>query len=108
VARVDRLRLEQALGNLVDNALRHGEGETTISASARDSTAELHVLDDGPGFPAGFAEKAFEPFSRAAPTGEGSGLGLAIVETIVRAHDGEVTVSSRPGGGTDVSIRLRL
>ncbi|HEU5066402.1 MAG TPA: ATP-binding protein [Gaiellaceae bacterium] len=108
VARVDRLRLEQALGNLVDNALRHGEGAITISAAARDSSAELHVLDEGPGFPAGFAEHAFEPFSRAAPTGDGSGLGLAIVETIVRAHDGEVTVSSRPGGGADVSIRLRL
>jgi heavy metal sensor kinase len=108
VARVDRLRLEQALGNLVDNALRHGEGEITISAAALDSTAELHVLDEGPGFPDGFGEKAFEPFSRGAPTGDGSGLGLAIVETIVRAHDGEVTVRSRPDGGTDVSIRLRL
>ena len=108
VARVDRLRIEQALGNLVDNALRHGEGPVTLSAAARDSTAELHVLDEGPGFPDGFAEQAFEPFSRAAPTGDGSGLGLAIVETIVRAHDGEVTVSSRPGGGSDVSIRLRL
>jgi heavy metal sensor kinase len=107
VARVDRLRLEQALGNLVDNALRHGQGEITITAALRDSTAELHVLDEGPGFPDGFARKAFEPFSRAAPTGDGSGLGLAIVATIVRAHDGEVTVSTRPGGGTDVSIRLR-
>jgi signal transduction histidine kinase len=108
VARVDRLRLEQALGNLVDNALRHGRGEITITAAVRDSTAELHVLDEGPGFPDGFATAAFEPFSRAAPTSEGSGLGLAIVETIVCAHDGEVTVSTRPGGGTDVSIRLRL
>jgi two-component system OmpR family sensor kinase len=108
VARVDRLRLEQALGNLVDNALRHGQGEITISTAALDSTAELHVLDEGPGFPDGFGEKAFEPFSRGAPTGDGSGLGLAIVETIVRAHDGEVTVRSTPDGGTDVSIRLRL
>jgi two-component system OmpR family sensor kinase len=108
VARVDRLRLEQALGNLVDNALRHGEGAVTISAAAHGSTAELHVLDQGPGFPAGFVEKAFEPFSRAVPTGDGSGLGLAIVATIVRAHGGEVTVRSRPGEGTDVSIRLQL
>jgi two-component system OmpR family sensor kinase len=108
VARVDRVRLEQALGNLVDNALRHGQGGVTITASARDSIAELHVLDEGAGFPDGFADKAFEPFSRATSSGDGSGLGLAIVATIVRAHDGEVAVTSRPGGGADVSIRLRL
>jgi two-component system OmpR family sensor kinase len=108
VARVDRLQLEQALGNLVDNALRHGEGAITITAATRDSTAELHVLDEGPGFPDGFGDKAFEPFSRATPSGDGSGLGLAIVATIVRAHDGRVTAAARPGGGADVSIRLPL
>jgi signal transduction histidine kinase len=107
VANVDRLRLEQALGNLVDNALRHGEGAVTISAAAQGSTVQLHVLDEGPGFPDGFAEKAFEPFSRAAPVADGSGLGLAIVATIVRAHGGEVAVNPRPRGA-DVSIRLRL
>jgi two-component system OmpR family sensor kinase len=108
VARVDRLRLEQALGNLVDNALRHGEGAITITAEARGPIAELHVLDEGTGFPDGFGDKAFEPFSRATPSGDGSGLGLAIVATIVRAHDGEVAAGPRPGGGADVSIRLRL
>ena len=108
VARVDRLRLEQALGNLVDNALRHGEGAITITAAANDSTAELHVLDKGAGFPEGFREKALEPFSRAAPSGDGSGLGLAIVATIVRAHDGQVAAAARPGGGADVWIRLPL
>jgi heavy metal sensor kinase len=108
VARVDRLRLEQALGNLVDNALRYGEGAITITAATRDSTAELHVLDEGPGFPDGFGDKAFEPFSRATPSGDGSGLGLAIVATIVLAHDGHVAAATRPGGGADVSIRLPL
>jgi two-component system, OmpR family, sensor kinase len=108
VARVDRLRIEQALGNLVDNALRHGEGAITITAATRDSTAELHVLDQGPGFPDGFGDKAFEPFSRAALSGDGSGLGLAIVATIVRAHDGQVAAATRPDGGADVSIRLPL
>jgi signal transduction histidine kinase len=108
VARVDRLRLEQALGNLVDNALRHGDGAITITAATTDSTTELHVLDEGPGFPDGFGDKAFEPFSRAAPSGDGSGLGLAIVATIVDAHHGQVAATSRPGGGADVSIRLPL
>jgi two-component system, OmpR family, sensor kinase len=108
VARVDRLRLEQALGNLVDNALRHGDGAITIAAATRDSKAELHVLDEGPGFPDGFGDEAFEPFSRATPVGDGSGLGLAIVATIIHAHDGHVSAAARPGGGADVSISLPL
>lgn len=109
VANVDRLRLEQALGNLVDNALRYGTGTITVSATSRDSMAELHVLDEGPGFPAGFQELAFERFSRAAEPGEeGSGLGLAIVETIAGAHGGRVELTNRPGGGGDVWISLPL
>jgi heavy metal sensor kinase len=107
VARADRLRLEQALGNLVDNALRHGRGPVTISAAAQDSIVELGVTDTGRGFPEEFLGRAFEPFSRAADRGaEGSGLGLAIVETIVRAHEGQVSVANRRDRGADVRIRL--
>jgi two-component system OmpR family sensor kinase len=108
VARVDRLRIEQALGNLVDNAFRHGRGPITLTAAARNSSVELHVLDEGPGIPLEFRDHAFEPFSRAAPSGHGSGLGLAIVETIARAHDGTVGAKVRPDGGADVWIRLPL
>jgi two-component system OmpR family sensor kinase len=109
VARVDRLRLEQALGNVVDNAFRYGRGPITLSAQVMDSTVELHILDRGSGFPAEFREHAFEPFSRAAEAGaEGSGLGLAIVETIVRAHGGRVDVADRPDGGADVCVSLPL
>jgi two-component system OmpR family sensor kinase len=108
VARVDRLRIEQALGNLVDNAFQHGRGPITITAGRQNSSVELHVLDEGPGLPGEFRDHAFEPFSRAASTGEGSGLGLAIVETIARAHDGGVGATGRPDGGADVWIRLPL
>ena len=109
VATVDRLRVEQALGNLVDNALRYGAGRIDLIATSRDSTAELHVLDEGPGFPDGFRERAFERFSRAAAPGEeGSGLGLAIVETIAVAHGGHVKLTNSPGGGADVSMSLPL
>jgi two-component system OmpR family sensor kinase len=108
VARVDRLRVEQALGNLVDNAFVHGRGPITIAAGRRNSSAELHVLDEGPGLPPEFRDHAFKAFTRATPAGNGSGLGLAIVETIVRAHEGSAGAKLRPDGGADVWIRLPL
>jgi len=108
VARVDRLRVEQALGNLVDNAFEHGLGSITITAGRHNSSVELHVLDEGPGLPPDFRDHAFKAFTRATPSGNGSGLGLAIVETIARAHDGVAGARVRPDGGADVWIRLPL
>ena len=108
VARVDRLRVEQALGNLVDNAFEHGRGRITITAAQQNSSAELHVLDEGPGLPPEFRDHAFKAFTRASASGSGSGLGLAIVETIARAHDGTAGARLRPDGGADVWIRLPL
>ena len=64
----DRLRLEQALGNLVENALRHGGGEVRISARrGQAGDVELHVSDRGPGFPDGFLDHAFDRFSQGGP-----------------------------------------
>jgi len=109
VISADRLRLEQALTNLVDNALRHGSGNVTMTARVRNATAELHVLDEGPGFPEDFLGRAFERFSRSdASAIDGSGLGLAIVETIARAHDGRAHAANRPEGGADVWLALPL
>jgi signal transduction histidine kinase len=106
----DRLRLEQALGNLLDNALRYGEGPVELEALARNGSVELHVRDRGPGFPEQFRERAFERFSRGeASRGQnGSGLGLAIVEAIAHAHRGEAYVGSREDGGADVWLALPL
>lgn len=107
VVDADPLRLEQALSNMVDNALRHGAGDVHVTARSRNGTVELHVIDDGPGFPADLIARAFERFSRADPAAaDGSGLGLAIVETIARAHGGSARVANRPGGGADVSLSL--
>jgi signal transduction histidine kinase len=108
VARVDRLRVEQALGNLVDNAFEHGLGSITITAGRHNSSVELHVLDEGSGLPPEFRDHAFKAFTRATPSGNGSGLGLAIVETIARAHDGAAGAKVRPAGGADVWISLPL
>jgi heavy metal sensor kinase len=110
VVAADRLRLEQALRNMVDNAFRYGKGDIRLAAVQRNGSVELHVVDDGPGFPAGFASHAFERFSRGDDAGaaepNGSGLGLAIVETIASAHGGTASVANRPGGGADVWVTL--
>ena len=106
--RADPARLAQALSNLVDNALRYGEGNVVLSAEERGETVELHVADFGPGFPGGFAEHAFERFTRADATrGDGgAGLGLSIVASIARAHEGAACVANRPGGGANCWIVL--
>jgi two-component system, OmpR family, sensor kinase len=104
----DRIRLEQALGNLLDNALRHGGGTVTLKALSADGAVELAVHDEGPGFPPEFLARAFQRFSRAdnSRSGAGAGLGLAIVETIARAHQGRATAVNRSDGGAVVAIRL--
>jgi two-component system, OmpR family, sensor kinase len=106
--RADPLRLEQALGNLVDNALRHGAGTVTLRAQPAAGGLELHVRDEGPGFSDDFAPHAFERFTRAdsARTGGGSGLGLAIVAAIARAHGGAAGLASPASGGADVWLLI--
>ena len=109
VVSADRPLLEQALANMVDNAFTHGAGRVTLTAEQRNGSAELHVLDEGVGFPADFLAHAFERFSRAQKTtAEGSGLGLAIVETIAEAHDGRAGAANAPSGGTDVWLALTV
>jgi signal transduction histidine kinase len=105
----DRLRLEQALGNLVDNALRHGEGTVRLDAvSEPDGRIALRVRDEGQGFPSEFLPHAFERFSRASTGrgGSGAGLGLAIVQTIALAHGGVAVAANGKDGGADVCIVL--
>ncbi|HEX7255382.1 MAG TPA: ATP-binding protein [Gaiellaceae bacterium] len=106
VLRADRLRLEQALGNLVDNALRHGSGTIRLDAVERDGRVELHVRDEGPGLPPEFVPHAFERFTRAdeARTTGGAGLGLALVAAIAAAHGGAAHAAGN--GGADVWLSI--
>jgi len=72
-------------------------------------SSDLHVIDDGKGFPPGFLDRAFEPFSRAPKAdADGSGLGLAIVQTIADAHEGTARAANPDSGGADVWITLAL
>jgi two-component system, OmpR family, sensor kinase len=104
----DRVRLEQALGDLVANALEHGSGTVRITGAEDDGHIELHVLDEGAGFMPAFLPRAFERFARAdeSRSGGGSGLGLAIVDAIARGHGGSAHAENRPEGGADVWLSL--
>jgi heavy metal sensor kinase len=108
VVDADPARVEQALGNLVDNALQHGSGAVTLAARAENGHVELHVTDEGGGFPEQFVERAFDRFSRAdeARSAGGTGLGLSIVTLIASAHGGRAHAANRPQGGADVWLEL--
>jgi signal transduction histidine kinase len=103
-ASLDPLRMRQALGNLVDNALRHGSGTVSLFARAVDRSLQVTVSDEGTGFSDDLAPHAFERFTRgdAARTRGGAGLGLAIVKAIAEAHGGGASIDGR------AAVRLSL
>jgi signal transduction histidine kinase len=102
----DRRRLEQALGNLVENALRYGAGTVRLEAAERSGSLQLHVTDEGEGFPVDFVSRAFERFSRGSRDAAGTGLGLAIVAAIADAHGGSASTSNSATGGANVALVL--
>ncbi len=112
-ALADPHRLQQALRNLIENAIKYCRpgGEVSISSWARDSEVGITVTDDGPGIPAEAREHVFDRFYRAdlarGREGGGSGLGLAICKEIANAHGGRVWVESEEGKGSAFSLALR-
>jgi signal transduction histidine kinase len=101
VVRTDARRLERIVGNLVDNAERHGGGVMQVLIQRDASVVRIMVDDAGPGIDEGIRERLFEPFTRGDTAGrtDGAGLGLAIVREQAIALGGEVTVESSPAGG---------
>lgn len=99
--RADPDRVEQALSNLLDNALRHGHGDVDVELSARGGSVTIHVRDDGPGLPEELLDNAFERFARGSGQRSrgGTGLGLAIVAAIAAAHGGRAGAGHRRAGG---------
>jgi two-component system osmolarity sensor histidine kinase EnvZ len=102
--------MQRVLGNLIDNAHRHGGADITVRTARAGGDALLSVLDRGPGLPPGSTQALLEPFTRVetARTGPGSGLGLAIVARIVRLHGGQVRLLARDGGGLEARIELPI
>jgi len=112
VVRIDPTRLRQAVHNLLDNALRYGQGTTVaLTGQARNGAVTITVSDGGPGIPPQVLEQHFRPFARTSPTGShtstrGAGLGLAIVAAIAEAHGGHATATNPPPGGARVNILI--
>jgi signal transduction histidine kinase len=110
----DQNRLEQALQNLVANAVRHTPdgGTVTVTARTDGSTVTLRVDDTGPGIPEDQLQRVFDRFYKVdeSRTGtdlpSGSGLGLSIVQAIVTRHGGSVSAGNVPGGGARFEIVL--
>ncbi|MDF0491392.1 heavy metal sensor histidine kinase [Sphingomonas sp. H39-1-10] len=108
-ARLDRILFQQAIGNLVSNAIAHTEMGGDVRLEARSDAAGLHLLvaDTGCGIAPEHLPHVFERFYRADSARSGAdhaGLGLAIVRSIIERHSGRVAVDSWPGGGTRVSL----
>ena len=109
LVRGDRALLQRVLVNVLDNAIRHGDGEVAVSARAGASSVKLEVVDHGPGVPAEQADRLFEPFQRLDDHRAGGvGLGLSIARGFVEAMDGAMVADATEGGGLTMRIRLPL
>lgn len=99
--------LGRVMRNLIDNAIRHSDGNVTVSLEARDQLM-VKVTDDGDGFPADFVDRAFDSFTRADAArtrdGGGTGLGLAIAHRFVTALGGSIQAEPGPGGVVEFSL----
>ena len=108
--------LRRALRNLLENAGRHGAGSSgagdiTVNLRTMQDAALITVCDRGPGVPAAYQERIFEPFFRLPGASEqsgGVGLGLSLVKSIAARHGGSVSCENRPQGGACFAIRLPL
>ena len=102
--------LRRCLNNLIDNAVKYGVDDVSITIESSPHALNIFVRDRGPGIPRDELDKVFEPFyrletSRSRDTG-GTGLGLAIARQIALAHGGDIVLNNRPDGGLESVLRL--
>jgi signal transduction histidine kinase len=109
---VDRIRMRQALANLVDNAVKYTDrgGAVNIGAERRPDATVITVRDTGIGIPADELQHVWSRLYRGdkSRSTRGLGLGLSLVKAIVQAHRGQVSVSSKPGEGSSFEIHLPI
>jgi two-component system, OmpR family, sensor histidine kinase SenX3 len=103
----NRALLEQAISNVVRNSVKYtSEGSIQLLGARRGDDVVIAIRDTGEGIPEEALSQVSERFYRADNTREGSGLGLAIVDASMKALDGELTIASRRGHGTTVTLKL--
>ncbi|MDA2988148.1 MAG: ATP-binding protein [Actinomycetota bacterium] len=110
VIRTDGRRFERIVGNLVENAQRHGGGVETIRVERRSDTVRIYVEDRGPGIDPAQLEKLFEPFTRGedAHHTSGAGLGLAIAREQANLLNADLLVENRESGGTRFIVEIPI
>lgn len=110
----DPVLVEQALFNLLENAVKYGRSPILVRAALAEDRSQdeltIEVADRGAGLPQGEEDRVFDKFHRALRDGApaGAGLGLAICRAIVTAHGGRIWASNRPGGGASFSFTLPI
>jgi PAS domain S-box-containing protein len=113
IVEADRIRLQQILGNILDNAIKYtpAGGKIWVKAKPEDRHAVIHVEDTGRGIPSDMLSNIFELFTQvdAHTSAGGLGVGLALVRELVLLHGGSVQATSKgPGQGSEFSVRLPL
>jgi signal transduction histidine kinase len=109
---IDQDRITQAIGNLLDNAIKHSpkNGKVWVSASKENAKVLLTIRDEGPGIPKDLTHRLFQPYqtSHQKPSGspEGTGLGLYIAKAITRSHGGDLTFKNIPNKGVEFQLIL--
>jgi two-component system NtrC family sensor kinase len=120
VAPVDAAQIQQALMNMVMNAVHASRADQAVTLTLRTGTAkppvevagaerpcvQIAVRDEGAGIAAENLARVFEPFFTTKDVGEGTGLGLSVAHGIVQEHGGWITVASQPGAGSTFTINL--
>jgi len=103
---LDPDKLDQIVGNLVENALRHGDGTIIVVVQATDAGVEVTVTDEGEGVDEDIQSMIFGKFWRGRRRRGGTGLGLYITKGLVEAHGGTITVGRAPSGGAQFRFTL--
>jgi len=98
--------LNQVFLNILDNALRTGARNLWLHVAEQGQRLTIRIGDDGPGIPAGVAQRIFDPFFTTREAGSGIGLGLYLSRRIVERHQGALWVEDRQGGGAEFVVEL--
>lgn len=106
VAEADALRLEQAVRNLLDNAIHAAGAQVRVRVSGDAGTVSIAVGDDGPGVPPEARTLVFDPFFTTKPVGQGTGLGLSVASAVADEHEGALELGTDPLGGARFTLVL--